>query len=297
LKVPGELLDGRYLLGREIGQGAHGQVFAATDTSEQRAVAIKVLNATLEGDDQFVARLWREARALQALWNQSVVEVYGFGQDEDGSVYMVMEHLQGQTLAERLEDLELFNSRMSAYDVLVAVEPIARALHIAHRMGIIHRDVKPSNIFLLDEGSSRLMDFGLAKVDDRLALTRAGVVAGSPHYMAPEMLRGEGFDHRIDVYSLAAVIFRALAGQPMFPGDQAAEVLLRVLREPRPSLHALRPDLPRQIDAWVQEALCPDPSLRYLDATSMWNGLLHVVQRARTPSARKARSLEPIEGL
>lgn len=295
MKNPGELVDGRYRLGREIGRGAHGQVFSAIDTTSQRQVAIKVLNPMLEGDDQFVQRLWREARSMAALWGTCVVEVYAFGQDQDdGAVYMVMELLRGETLLERIEDLELFDSRMNPYDVLVATQPIATALHAAHRMGIIHRDIKPSNIFLVDPqagGGSRLMDFGLAKVDDQLALTRAGVVAGSPNYMAPEMLRNEPFDHRIDVYSLAAVMFRALAGQPLFPGDQPAQTLLRVLREPRPRLTAFRPDLLPDIDQWVQESMSLDPSDRFLDVPSMWNALLDIVQRGYSPSAYRARAL------
>lgn len=298
MKNPGELVDGRYLLGREIGRGAHGQVFSATDTADNRRVAVKVLNPMLEGEDQFIQRLWREARSMAALWGTSVVEVYAFGQDQDdGSVFMVMELLQGETLSERIENLELFDSRMNVYDVLSATQPIASALHTAHKMGIIHRDVKPSNIFLVDPdigGGSRLMDFGLAKVDDQLALTRAGVVAGSPNYMAPEMLRSEPFDHRIDVYSLAAVMFRALAGQPLFPGDDPMTVLLRVLREPRPRLTTFRPDLPPQVDDWVQEALSLDPSYRYLDMPSMWNALLAAVQRGRSPSAYRARLLGPL---
>jgi len=262
----------------EIGQGAHGQVFSAIDTTDNRRVAVKVLNPMLEGDNQFIQRLWREARSMAALWGTSVVEVYAFGQDqEDGSVFMVMELLQGETLSDRLNDLELFDCRMNAYDVLVATQPIAAALNTAHKMGIIHRDIKPSNIFLVDPdigGGSRLMDFGLAKVDDQLALTRVGVVAGSPNYMAPEMLRTEPFDHRIDVYSLAAVIFRALAGQPLFPGDNPTHVLLRVLRDPRPRLTTFRPDLPPQVDDWVQEALSLDPSYRYLDTPRLWTPLL-----------------------
>lgn len=291
------MLDGRYMLGPEIGEGAHGQVFAAADMVENRLVAVKVLRPMLDGEQQYVHRLYREARSLAALWGQSVVEVYGFGQDPSGSVYLAMELLQGRTLAEHLDGLEEFGDRMSPYALLVAIEPIARALHTAHQMGIIHRDVKPSNIFLLDEeigGGARLMDFGLAKVDDQMSLTQTGVVAGSPHYMAPEMLRAEPFDHRIDVYSLAAVMFRALAGQPMFPAETTHEILLRVLREPRPRITPLRPDLHPAVDDWVQESLALDPSDRYLDVPSMWNGLLAAVQLGETPSAIKARYLSPM---
>lgn len=301
MKQPGEFVDGRYLLEREIGRGAHGQVFASVDSASGRRVAIKVLNPSLEGDDQFVQRLWREARSLAALWGTSVVEVYAFGQDQDdGSVYMAMELLQGETLSERLDELELFDSRMSAHDILAATRPIAEALNKAHKLGIIHRDLKPSNIFLVDEeagGGSRLMDFGLAKVDDQLALTRAGVVAGSPNYMAPEMLRNEPFDHRIDVYSLAAVIYRALAGQPLFPGDNPTQVLLRVLKDPRPRLTDLRPDLSPMVDDWVQEALSLDPSFRFLDTPSMWNGLLKAIQQGRSHGALRTRALLPIDPL
>lgn len=297
VKHPGDIIDGRYLLDREIGQGAHGQVFAAVDTATGARVAVKVLNPSLEGDQQYVERLKREARSLAALGGTSVVKIFDFGQDDDHSVYMVMELLQGQTLLEHIEELELFESRMSPYAALCAVEPIVRALDVAHKRGIIHRDVKPSNIFLVDPGEgggSRLMDFGLAKVEDHLALTRAGIVAGSPNYMAPEMLRNEAFDHRIDVYSLAAVLFRAMAGQPLFLGENPTQVLIKVIREPRPRLTRLRPDLPPAVDRWVDEALSIDPSYRYLDTPSMWNGLLAAVQQGHSPSAIKARGLAPI---
>lgn len=299
MKQTGETVDERYLLEREIGHGAHGQVFAAVDSTSGRRVAIKLLNPSVEDDEQFVQRLWREARSLAALWGTSVVEVYAFGQDQvDGSVYMVMELLQGETLSERLEEMELFDSRMSAYDILLATKPIATALHTAHKLGIIHRDIKPSNIFLVSEeagGGSRLMDFGLAKVNDQLALTRAGFVAGSPNYMAPEMLRSEPFDHRIDVYSLAAVIYRSLAGQPLFPGENQLDILLRVLKDPRPRLTDFRPELSPLMDDWVQDALSLDPSFRFLDMPSMWNGLLFAVQHGHNPSGVRARLLEPLE--
>jgi serine/threonine-protein kinase len=174
------------------------------------------------------------------------------------------------------------------------LEPVCRALHTAHCMGIIHRDVKPANIFLVDRhagGGARLMDFGLAKVEDQLSLTQSGVVAGSPHYMAPEMLRGLTFDHRIDVYSVAAVTFRALAGRPMFPGDQMTDVLKKVIRDDRPSLTALRPDLPPEVDEWVQYALAIDPDHRYQDVLAMWNGLLQAIRSGDSPSSHRARLL------
>lgn len=284
-------------MGAEIGRGSHGRVFEALEIHSGRPCAIKVLNSMLATDEQFVYRLWREARSLEALWGTSVVEIYGFGQDVTGATYLAMELLEGQTLADRLADLEMFGDRMSAYDVLVCLEPIVRALHTAHGMNIIHRDLKPANIFLVEAhagGGSRLMDFGLAKMEDELSLTQSGMVAGSPHYMAPEMLKGKPFDHRIDVYSVGAVAFRALAGRPMFPGEQITDVLTQVVRDPRPNLTEFRPDLPAEVDWWVQQALAIEPDARYSDCVSLWNGLLTAIQVGNTPSSHRARLLVTI---
>jgi len=291
-------LDGRYLLGQELGRGGHGVVYRAYDRETGEDVAIKVLKQNVADDPQYAVRLWREAQSLQMLWGTSVVKVHAYGNDNYGSVYMVMELLIGETLDDHLYDLEDFDQLISPFQLLVALDPIARALHTAHSKGIVHRDIKPGNIFLVDPvmgGGVRLMDFGLAKIAGAGDLTQAGMIAGSPSYIAPELWRNEAPDHRIDVYSLAAVIFRALAGRPPFVGN-TADLLIQATRAPRPRLTEFRGDMVPEVDDWVQRALALHKEDRYPYVTSMWNDLIRVVQMADTPSGEKARAAFRLPG-
>jgi len=214
-------------------------------------------------------------------------------------VYMVMELLVGETLDDQLLDLEDFDHLISPFQLLVALDPIARALHTAHAKGIVHRDIKPGNIFLVDPimgGGVRLMDFGLAKIQGAGDLTQAGMIAGSPSYIAPELWRAERPDHRIDVYSFAAVIFRALAGRPPFMAPSTPELLIEVTTAQRPRLTDYRGDMAPEIDLWVQRSLSLKREERYPYVTSMWNDLIRVVQMAPTPSGEKARAAFRLPG-
>jgi serine/threonine-protein kinase len=297
---PGDVIDKRYRLESELGRGGHGLVFRAFDNEQGIEVALKILNQAISDDPQYTVRLWREAQSLAALWGSSVVRVYGFGTDEEnGFVYMSMELLEGETLADHLRDLEMFGDRMSSFSVLEVLDPVARALHTAHTRGIIHRDLKPSNIILLypeKGGGTRLMDFGLAKIHGSMQLTQAGMVAGSPSYIAPEVWRAKPFDHRIDVYSFAAVIFRALAGRPPFTGESMVDILMAATMGERPPLSPIRPELPRDIDEWVKRALAIEAEDRYAYISSMWNDLIRIVMKGSGPSSDKTRQTFSLPG-
>jgi serine/threonine-protein kinase len=209
---------------------------------------------------------------------------------------MVMELLEGETFEEHLAGMELFGDRISAFELLTIVDPVVRALHMAHAKGIIHRDVKPANIFLMAPelgGGVRLMDFGLAKLAGAEQLTKAGMVAGSPCYIAPELWSEDTYDHRIDVYSLAAVVFRALAGRPPFMGANTVELYIKATSAERPRLSPYRPDLSPEVDMWVARALAIRSDDRYPYVTTMWNDLVQIVKRGTSPSARKAREMFP----
>lgn len=297
---PQLLLDGRYLLGDELGRGGHGVVYRAVDQETGDEVAIKVLKQNVADDPQYAVRLWREVESLRMLWDTSVVKVQGYGNDNYGAVYMVMELLVGETLDDHLLDLEEFDHLISPYQLLVALDPVARALHTAHSKGIIHRDIKPGNIFLVDPvmgGGVRLMDFGLAKLAHQgEGLTQAGMIAGSPSYIAPELWRNERPDHRIDVYSFAAVIFRALTGTPPFTAPSTPDLLVKVTTAPRPRLSDYRQDMAHQIDEWTARALALQAADRYPYVTSMWNDLIRIVQMADSPSGEKARAAFRLPG-
>jgi serine/threonine protein kinase len=287
-----EILGGRYEIGPEIGRGGHGVVYRAYDHEVHEEVAIKILKPDVAADRQYAVRLWREAQYLAALWGSAVVEVKAFDYDARGSVYMVMELLHGDTLEDHLFELEGFNDRMSAFKLLTTLDPVAKALHLGHFMGIIHRDVKPPNIFIVDEdagGGTRLMDFGLAKTWDAEDITDHGLIAGSPSYISPEVWRSEDFDHRADVYSFAAVIFRALCGRPPFVAANTLELYEVATTAPRPRITEFRPDLPYEIDEWARYALALHADDRYQDVTSMWNDLLSLIMRGDSQSAEKAR--------
>ena len=295
----GDTIDGRYLLGAELGRGGHGVVFRAVDRESAEGVAVKVLRHNVAEDPQYAVRLWREAQSLRMLWGESVVRVHRFGHDSEGFVYMVMELLEGETLEHHLDEIEGFGDRMSSFEVLSTLDPVARALHMAHSKGIIHRDIKPANIFRVAAehgGGVRLMDFGLVKMAGAEQLTQVGMIAGSPSYIAPEVWKALEFDHRVDVYSLAAVIFRCLAGQLPFTAPNHLELFMKVLKDPRPALTPLRPELSPEVDAWVARALAVDRDQRYPYVSVMWNELIRIVMNGNNPSALRARATFRLPG-
>src|SRR5262249_3059949 len=256
---------------------SHGVVYRAHDHLMRVDVALKLLK-DIAADAEYYVRMVREARALAALAGTSAVQVFGWGADMDGSFYIAMELLEGMNLEEYLVRIEAGGARMPVDDMVRILDPIVATLDAAHERGIVHRDLKPSNIYLIDShrgGGVRLLDFGLVKIMGARPLTREGFVAGSPNYIAPEAWRGEPtkLDHRIDVYSFAAIVFRVLSGKVPFEFADLMELLQRVTRGPRPSLRALRPDLPPDIDAWVEMALAADPELRFARVRAMWTAL------------------------
>lgn len=195
---------------------------------------------------------------------------------DDGALCLVMELLHGKDLEDLLADLERAGQAVPPGALLSLLEPIAQTLHVAHHHGIVHRDLKPANIYCIDPehgGGVRLLDFGFAKFQRARSFTAVDHIAGSPHYIAPETWRGRGVDARSDIYSFSAVVFRALAGRPPFQHKLLGELLQLVTRGPRPSLHALRPDLPPRIDDWVAQALAVEPSERFLHIQACWNAL------------------------
>ena len=296
---PGDVLGERYRLAREIGRGGHGVVYAAEDQQTGAAVAVKILKQNIAEDPQYATRLWREAQSLAALWGSSVVRVHGFSHDEQGNVYLVMDLLEGETLDAHLGDLESFGDRMSAFELLTTLDPVARALHLAHTKGIIHRDLKPANIFLIGAdwgGGVRLMDFGLAKIQGAEQLTQVGMIAGSPSYIAPEIWKAEEFDHRVDVYALGAVVFRCLTGQPPFTAPTTLDLFIKATTEERPRLTALRSDLPPEIDAWIARALALRRDDRYPYVSSMWNDLISIMMKGSSMSAEKVRATFRLPG-
>ena len=230
-----------YRVLRLLGEGGMGRVYLAEDETLQRRVAIKMISPRFAGQGAARALFLREARAMAGVEHSNVVRIYGFGEAE-GQAYFVMEYVEGETLSTRLE----WAARLAVAEALRIARESAQALAAAWRRGIVHRDVKPSNILLDCEDHVKVADFGLARLaggGEDSSETGPGAVLGTPHYMSPERARGERGDFRSDVYSLGVVLYEMLSGQKPFVGGSPVEVIAKHLSEPLPPLRERCPDV------------------------------------------------------
>jgi serine/threonine protein kinase len=249
-----------YTLLEPIGHGGMAVVYRARQDSLDRTVAVKILSENLAASNEFLERFRREARTAANLRHPNVITVFDFGQDEHGVPYLVLEYIEGPTLAD-LMDAGLDDSRIT--DLL---DQIAAGLDYAHARGVIHRDIKPGNVLMTDDGRAVLADFGLAWLLEGAHLTLTGGVIGTPEYMSPEQATGDPIDHRSDVYALGVVLYEMLAGERPFVADTPIAVLLQHLQDPAPSVLDARPDLPKAVGDVVARALVKDPSKRFASA-------------------------------
>lgn len=254
---------GRYHIVEQLGQGGMATVYKAYDTRLERNVAIKFIRKSAIGEEQaekLYKRFEREAKALAKFSHARIVKVYDFGEFE-GSPYLVMEYVAGGTLKTRT------GKPIPYWEAAALLLPVARALAYAHKRGIIHRDVKPGNILLDDEGQPMLSDFGISKVleEGEPTLTGTGVGIGTPEYMAPEQGAGHGVDHRVDVYALGIVLYEFITGHKPYTADTPLATVLKHMTEPLPPAKAAIPDLPQAVEAILFKALAKDPADRYQD--------------------------------
>jgi serine/threonine-protein kinase len=281
----GEVVGGRYELRGILGSGGQSIIYRAKDHVDGDEVAIKVVR---DGDRDGIDRLYREAQALLSLGGTAALRVLHQTKTDDGAACLVTELLRGRDLNAYLQEIEQSGERMSIPEIIATFEPIVRTLDAAHERGIVHRDVKPENIFLIHAawgGGVRLLDFGFSRFVHARPMTAPGLIAGSPTHLSPEAWAGvSNIDHRADVYALGVVLFRVLGGKVPFSG-RMNELLRAVRTAPRPSLHALRPDLPKVIDAWVGHALAVEREDRFQKASALWNALVTCLERASVPPA------------
>jgi hypothetical protein len=251
----------RFQLGERIGAGGFGEVYLAHHTLMDRDVAIKILHAKYSSDPDAIARFIAEARAVAKISHPNIVDVFDFGQLPDGRHYCVMELIRGTTLRDILRE----RTRLGVDEALPLLRGIAEAIDAAHTAGVAHRDIKPDNVFVLDGGGVKLIDFGLAKLtrDDPAAtpVTQTGAVLGTPLYMSPEQCRGKSVGLATDAYSFGALAYHALVGEPPFSGE-ALELALHHLHDPPPLPSSRRPDLTARVDRVLLSLLAKAPSAR-----------------------------------
>jgi beta-lactam-binding protein with PASTA domain/serine/threonine protein kinase len=268
----GRLLDGRYRVGSRIARGGMASVYEATDIRLDRTVAVKIMHPGLGDDDEFAARFVREARSAARLSHPNVVAVYDQG-DDHGTVFLAMELVEGHTL----RDVIRKESPMSPSRALALVEPMLSALAAAHRAGLIHRDVKPENVLIADDGRVKVADFGLARAisTETQHTATGGVLIGTVSYLAPELVVDGRADARADVYAAGVVLFELLTGVKPHDGETPIQVAYKHVHEDVPPPSSLVPGIPAYVDALVARATARDRSLRPADAAV----LLHQVHR------------------
>lgn len=284
---------GRYEASSEIGKGGMGIVYRGVDTVLGRAVAIKTIRLSEQGTPEEAAtlreRLMREARAAAALSHPNVVAIHDVGQEGDVA-YIVMELVQGRTLEDLLAEPEVARSEEFLLRVL---DDTARALDYAHAHGVVHRDVKPGNILVQESGVAKIADFGIAKVTWSRTMTETGMLMGSPHYMAPEQLRGERVTGRTDQFSLAAIAYTALAGRKPFDGDTFATLASKILFEAAPSLRIFNPRVSPQVEQVTEKAMSKDPAGRFDNCVQFVEALRDAFRRAEPKPLRDSGAAAP----
>ena len=274
----------RYELIAEIGRGGMGVVYRAYEAALDRTIALKLLAPELANQPGFVARLRREAISAARLRHPNIALLFEFGQADD-TAFLAMEYVPGHPLRQLLEAGPLPIDR-----ALAILEQIGQALDYAHHMGIVHRDVKPSNILVGPGDQAMLIDFGLAEVSECTLLTADGAVFGTPHYMAPEQAAGRGADARADQYALAAVAYEMLTGAPPFHGRAATAVVHAHIYELPPPPTEQRPSLPVAANAVLLRALAKQPDERYASLAEFLSALRAALTPPASAPIRRSRA-------
>jgi serine/threonine-protein kinase len=270
---------GNYKITSKLGEGGMGVVYLAEHPVIGKKVAMKAIHPELSKNSDVVSRFVTEAKAVNQIGHEHIVDIADFGNTPEGEFYFVMEYLQGESLSDRLRR----ESRIEYARALSIGAQIADALNASHAQGIIHRDLKPENIFLCNRGQSRdfvkVLDFGLAKLtmgDVKVThKTRTGSVMGTPYYMSPEQCEGKiEIDHRADIYSLGVLIFEMLTGKVPFGGEGYGEIIVKHVTMPPPSVRSVVPDLPEYLDMILYRVLAKDRDQRFQTMAELREALL-----------------------
>jgi serine/threonine-protein kinase len=281
--APGQIIDGKYRIVRELGVGGMGAVYEGENTRIHRRVAIKVLHAAVASKPDIVQRFEREAQAAGRIGSEHIVEVLDLGVLPTQERYMVMEFLDGHSLTQRIK----MRGRLAPLLV-----QLLEGLGAAHRAGIVHRDLKPDNIYLITRGGRdfvKIVDFGVSKFsqnDGEFSMTRTGAVMGTPYYMSPEQARGQPIDHRSDLYAIGVVCYQAVTGHVPFQAETFNELIFKIALETPPPLDSVVPGFDPAFAQIIQRAMARDPAHRFQTAEEFagavrpWAGLAPVAQGA-----------------
>jgi serine/threonine-protein kinase len=306
----GDLLEGRYRIFERIGEGGMGVVYAAEHAVLHRKCAVKVLHPSEAGDETMIARFRIEAQAAANIRHPNVVEVMDFGISPDNRPFFVMEYLEGESLADRLDSF----GRLTEKETVTIVSQILGGLSAAHRVRVVHRDLKPENIFLarIDKKTEvvKILDFGISKIvagtpscppapisANHKALTQKGIVFGTPGYMAPETLFGSGaVDPRADLFSVSVLLFEMLAGSRPFVGRDAQSIMLATASQPAPIPSEICPEISSAMEDVILKGLAKDPAFRFQKAEEFQErlqatqrGLLRRLSKPPSSTQKKAR--------
>ena len=290
---PGEVVGGRFRIEAELGEGGMAQVFRVTDVATGRPYALKLIKQEVAADAQAVARLRREGEVLTNLDNPAVVAIETFGKLDDGRLFIAMELLEGETLGDKMRRMK----RLPLDELIPIVTGAAAGLTAAHQAGVIHRDLKPDNIFLQrlagDRVQVKLLDFGISKVygvEERL--TRTGQILGTPRYMAPEQLAADhDLDGRVDTYALGVILYEALAGSPPFIATSPSDLIVAILHGKATPLSTLRADLSEDLVAVVMRAMARAREARYGTPRDLAEAFLEAAGGTRRESSPGPRGV------
>lgn len=256
--IRGQKINDRYEIIRNIGEGGMANVYLAIDTILNRKVAVKILRGDLATDEKFVRKFQREASAASNLDHPNIVGIYDVGED-DGNYYIVMEYVEGQTLKSLIKR----RGSLTLLEVVDIMTQLTSGIEHAHEKGIIHRDIKPQNVLILDDGLVKIADFGIAQALNSNELTQTNSVMGSVHYLPPEQANGIGSTYKSDIYSLGILMFELLIGKVPFKGENAVEIAIKQMKDPIPSVCDLKEDIPQSVENIILKATAKNPKNRY----------------------------------
>jgi len=279
--IKGQKINDRYQIIRTIGEGGMANVYLAYDTILNREVAVKLLRGDLADDEKFVRRFQREAISASSLSHPNIVEMYDVGED-DGKYYIVMEYVDGKTLKSLIKR----RGGLTLTEVIDIMLQLTSAVACAHDSYIIHRDIKPQNVLIKEDGTVKITDFGIAMALNSNELTQTNSVMGSVHYLPPEQANGSGSTIKSDIYSLGILMFELLTGKLPFKGDNAVEIAIKQMRDQIPSVCAINSEIPQSIENIILKSCAKNPKNRYENVLEMHNDIKNALNEERKDEQR-----------